>query len=593
MGLIFSVTTVHATIYVDVAATGSGDGSSWTDAFTDFQAGINAASSGEEVWVAAGSYYPASQPNIDPDETSDRFNHFSLRNAVLVYGGFAGNEISRDDRDIEANETILSGDIGTLGDDSDNGYHVFYHPEGTDLNGTAVLSGFTISGGNADGSYPHWFGGGMYNKASSPTITNCTFSGNSADLHGGGMSNASSSSPTITNCTFFGNSVGETGGGMYNIYYSYPTIIHCTFSGNSTGRNGGGMGNDSASSPPIINCTFSGNSADEDGGGMYNAAASSPPITNCTFSGNSAGENGGGMYNSDHSSPSLLNCILWGNTAESGNEVYNYSSTPTFSYCDVEGGISGTNNIDIDPLFVRNPGTNGSNDLGDLHLTSVSQCVDAGDNASFTPGHMDMDRETRIFNGTIDIGADEAVDSDGDRLSDYEENNIYGTAADNTDTDGDGLSDGDEINRYGTNPLVSGADADTDGDGLTNVDEVEIYGTDPLTPDADADTDGDGLTNVDEIDIYGTDPMDTDSDDDGLDDYLELYLWENCWNDDPDGDGLINLLDDDSNGDGINDRDAFYSGNWDADCDSGETGASTGSSGGGGGGGGCFIGTLF
>ncbi len=57
-----------------------------------------------------------------------------------------------------------------------------------------VLSGFTITGGN---------GGGMYNLSSSPTVTNCTFSGNTASS-GGGMFNANSS-PTVTNCTFSGN----------------------------------------------------------------------------------------------------------------------------------------------------------------------------------------------------------------------------------------------------------------------------------------------------------------------------------------------------------------------------------------------------
>ena len=131
-----------------------------------------------------------------------------------------------------------------------------------------VLDGFTITGGTGDsslfGSDP--VGGGMFNNSSSPTVTNCTLSGNSAHF-GGGMYNLSSSSPTVTNCTFSGNTA-TTGGGMFNRNSSSPTVTDCTFSGNSAGS-GGGMANLS-SSPTVTNCTFSGNggAAGFLGGGM-------------------------------------------------------------------------------------------------------------------------------------------------------------------------------------------------------------------------------------------------------------------------------------------------------------------------------------
>ncbi|MCZ6851762.1 MAG: hypothetical protein O7F17_08990, partial [Planctomycetota bacterium] len=66
-----------------------------------------------------------------------------------------------------------------------------------------LLQGFTITGGNADGAFPDGAGGGMLNFSSSPTVTNCTFSGNNAAL-GGGME-IFRSSPTVTNCMFSGN----------------------------------------------------------------------------------------------------------------------------------------------------------------------------------------------------------------------------------------------------------------------------------------------------------------------------------------------------------------------------------------------------
>jgi hypothetical protein len=82
----------------------------------------------------------------------------------------------------------------------------------------SVLDGFTITNGYAK------YGGGMYNVFSSPTVTNCTFTGNSASDDGGGMSNSMYSSPTLTNCTFIGNSATKAGGGMNNYVSSHPTL---------------------------------------------------------------------------------------------------------------------------------------------------------------------------------------------------------------------------------------------------------------------------------------------------------------------------------------------------------------------------------
>jgi hypothetical protein len=69
--------------------------------------------------------------------------------------------------------------------------------------------------------------------------------------------------------------------------------------------------------------------------------------------------------------------------------------------------------------------------------------------------------------------------------------------------------------------------------------------------DAMTDTDGDGLTNAEEVLRYGTDPAAADTDQDGLNDGEEVQFWRVMWNADPDGDGLINLLDLDSDNDGV------------------------------------------
>jgi len=234
---------------------GTGDGSSWADANGILQQAINAASAGDQVWVEKGTY----KPTVEVGGSGDRYKTFQMKNAVAIYGGFAGNEPNTfdiNDRDLIAYETILSGDL--LGNDTpgldpcdllddpnraDNCYHIFYHPNDLALDPNAILNGVTFTAGDAnDGNtYPHNAGSGMFNKNSSPTVTNCTFTGNSADYFGGGMHNEFSSSPTVSNCTFSGNSAGERGGGMYNSgSSSSPTVTNCTFTGNSAGASGGG-----------------------------------------------------------------------------------------------------------------------------------------------------------------------------------------------------------------------------------------------------------------------------------------------------------------------------------------------------------------
>ncbi|MHC4536172.1 MAG: right-handed parallel beta-helix repeat-containing protein, partial [Planctomycetota bacterium] len=182
--------------------------------------------------------------------------------------------------------------------------------------------------GNAD------YGGGMYNDNASPTVTNCTFSGNYAGYLGGGMYNRNNSSPTVTNCTFNDNRAGFIGGGMYNGGGS-PTVTNCTFTGNRAWDNGGGMRNNNAN-PTVTDCTFTGNGANR-GGGMDNYS-NSPTVTNCTFSDNS-GWWGGGMNNVE-GYPIVNNCTFTGNTGKYGGGMNNYSNSPTVTNCTFSGNTS-------------------------------------------------------------------------------------------------------------------------------------------------------------------------------------------------------------------------------------------------------------
>ena len=176
--VIFCSPALSDTIYVDGDAPGINSGANWHDAFNEVYDALDVSQPGDNVLVAEGIYKPDTAGLINPREAS-----FAMKNGVMIEGGYAGyGKPDPDARDIELYETILSGDIGVPGDGSDNCYHVFYHSDGFALNGSAVVDGFTITAGNANGTTVDGRrGGGMYNEeGNSPTIGNCIFTGNSA-----------------------------------------------------------------------------------------------------------------------------------------------------------------------------------------------------------------------------------------------------------------------------------------------------------------------------------------------------------------------------------------------------------------------------
>ncbi|MBN1765000.1 MAG: right-handed parallel beta-helix repeat-containing protein [Sedimentisphaerales bacterium] len=363
--------TIKRIIYVKGDATGANDGANWDDAFVLLQNGLDAAISSDEIWVAAGTYKPTEM--IDPCDP--RTATFQMKNGVGIYGGFpAEGNPGCLDRDPNIYETIFSGDL--LGNDNpatpvedllddpcraDNCYHVFYHPEGTNLDATAILDGVTITAGNIH--YNH--GAGMYNYSSSPSLTGCTFTSNSAGI-GGGLINLNTSTMTMRSCTFKGNSSYSGGGGMSNNKSSL-IAIDCNFTANYGGSSGGGMtfsdgsllmkrctftDNETyygsglfnfRSDSTLVDCIFIGNMAYY-GGAILNQN-SSPTVTGCTFSGNWAGSNGGGLWSNDNSSPTVSNCIFIGNSSDSfgGGMHINYASNATVTGCTFIGNSAGSN----------------------------------------------------------------------------------------------------------------------------------------------------------------------------------------------------------------------------------------------------------
>ena len=192
-----------------------------------------------------------------------------------------------------------------------------------------IVDGFTVT--DADSS-------GIYLWASDMTVTNCRIIEN-AGTNGGGIE-IEQCDPTISNCIIRFNTASGDGGGVYS-------------------RDGAG---------DFINCTITDNDAGGDGGGLCLTSGSSCTIANSTITRNTAGTSGGGVYCLSSSYPDITNCILWG---DSPDEIAVSSSSPTVTYSDVEGGYTGTGNIDQDPQLANAV-------FGDYHLKSGSPCIDAG-----------------------------------------------------------------------------------------------------------------------------------------------------------------------------------------------------------------------
>ena len=313
-------------IYVRPTGTNAG-GCSWATAFTTLQSALAIATSGDQIWVASGTYYPdegTGQTNNDQAST------FVLINGVSLYGGFAGTPGTEAlfvrNSNPATNNTILSGDIDQDGMDADNTF-IVVTVTGI-LTDTFILDGFTITNGYEDSGSGQ--GGGIYIEETSPTLTNLIVTNNFATSNGGGIytitvgfnpaDETTYNRPALTNVTISNNTAAR-GGGIYT-RNSSPILTNVTVSSNAaTGGAGGGMNNqtnstsDTPSIPRLSNVTFSNNTAN--GGGALFNGDSNAILTNITFSGNTANIRGGAVLN-EGSNPVFRNVTFSGNTAPAG-----------------------------------------------------------------------------------------------------------------------------------------------------------------------------------------------------------------------------------------------------------------------------------
>jgi hypothetical protein len=230
---------------------------------------------------------------------------------------------------ISADTTIDGGSLITIG----GGSSVFYVNSGVNF----TIQNLTIANSRG-GTGPGWGGGGIVNSGTL-TITNSTFSGNSAVLTGpnagGGGCIGNFGTVTVTNSTFSGNSANTGGGGGCIANNSGTvTVTNSTFSGNIAGGSTCGGAISNGGTLTVTNSTFSGNSTDFVGSGICNEGTVT--VTNSTFSGNSGG---GGIYNQD-GTVTVTNSTLSGNT---GGGILNNGGTTSVTNTIVANSTSGGN----------------------------------------------------------------------------------------------------------------------------------------------------------------------------------------------------------------------------------------------------------
>ncbi|MDA8693260.1 hypothetical protein N9L92_04290 [Saprospiraceae bacterium] len=405
-------------IYVDNDATGAGDGSSWTDAYTEIQEAIDhagACPSVTSIFVSDGQYKPQKRTSLlDKNSNTFRFNQ-----DIKIYGGFAGGESSLADRPMDngrlINHTILNGDIDGNDTDedgdglideivrisiprNDNVYHVIL-VEG--VSNSTEIDGFLVMGGFADEnlSAENAAGGGLFNDgsdiASNPIIRNCIFRTNLASTYGGGIYNNGNTAPYFENCEFLNNGSFLEGGAVYNSaivngnatgYLCAPTFFNCKFAGNDAYHSAAMVNR--KSSPKIVQCIFTGNRnyGPFSSGVIINDAdtgLNETIILNSTFSYNYPNV----MDCSGSVSVKFYNSIIYNNFGGVVESLNGAQSLYDIQNCIIERTLkSGTDIVNVDPQFVSPEEFSFpfiSSEEGDYRLKECSPALDMGSNVLY------------------------------------------------------------------------------------------------------------------------------------------------------------------------------------------------------------------
>lgn len=368
--------------YVKQGATG--DGSSWANASGDLQKMIDelaesTPSQAGEVWVAAGTYTPQSQLISGTAYSAS----FRMRDGISVYGGFAGTESSKLDRDRPkkegampwdfTNQTILEAAYYNHGDlawtnnkwtlTSDSRHVVWFAPMsgGTAFANVTTLDGVTIQGGYAQGGtgqddFLTDRGAGVYMDGANAYLSNCIVRENYATGNGGGVYLKNG---RVQTSLIYNNNADADGGA---VYVENRGLVHRSMLANNSALNGAGVylhngaeatGLDSDDHPEYLilstcvvsNNTVRGNGAvycDKGGVLMQNTITNNSCVTATDATDVNASQTGG-IYVDEYAL--VLNSVLWNNQMQGGTNIPMYARNPSaakvrFLY----NAISGVNN---------------------------------------------------------------------------------------------------------------------------------------------------------------------------------------------------------------------------------------------------------
>jgi hypothetical protein len=456
------------------------------------------------------SEYPTIQAAIDAAVTGD-----VIELADGVYTGEGNIRLNYYGKGITV--CSASGDAGAciIDCDNDGRAFIFTSIEGPD----SVVEGITIKNAkpNADYAIDYQQGGAVYCDYSSPTFRACRFIGNHARCGGGGIY-ARRGQPVFINCYFAGNHTedycptgGDGGGGAMYCDIGSPLFYNCTFTNNTTDYwygGGGGAIRARIGDPEFYNCSFIGNASERFGGAILIDWDSDVMLSNSTILGNSAGESGGGIYLRDTATVSVGNSMLWWNTPQQilndGSDTTNVTNSllqPEFdqwSTAFIYPQLAPSGHQTTDSLTCIDQG----NDL--LLPPDLADLDNDGDPNEPLP--LDYDGDPRIVGAGVDIGFDEFLDTDLDRLPDWWESKYFGDAlsADpNSDSDNDGLINVDEYEDFSSDPnaipiYVDKSNTDPNANGTLG----NPFSTIQLA--LDAATDGDTVILLDSVDNYYT-----------------------------------------------------------------------------------------
>ena len=398
------------TLYVDEDATGSEDGSSWENAYTNLQDALAVAESNDHIWIADGIYYPDEGESVTDGDVSASFTITGFQDGVELYGGFDGTENSLSERTLGSGPaTILSGDI----DQDDAPFNPFLD---SDDDPSTPSQSDHINGSN---SFNIVFFDGTVGNIGDDISLNTEIS----DLAiTGGVTGSSAQNKVGSGAYCDGQRLRSCG-------VKYIRIIFYGIEGSVVYENGKDDGN---AESHIINCLFFGNNGESIRTTSINRGNIRTKVFSSTFVKNYA-PSGSVMYNSDSfgdNNSYMYNSLIWGNNSIDGKDIVNGDDAGiTMSHVIIENGmnaVSGNANasvvIDADPLFVDVNDPDGDDNIfgtddDGYRINAGSPAVDSGDNdrvpTSFdlagAPRQQDVTGVPPDGEFPIDIGAYEAT----------------------------------------------------------------------------------------------------------------------------------------------------------------------------------------